>query len=113
MDDEDDEMIINDQDVQRLVIVTQNSGTGEGPKAGAKDSKSISSELDAVINDGLYFYEQELKIKRFSRRKNNSIYENKDGNPRSPRSALGVSNSKIGENAAGSSSLVESGGTSS
>ena len=36
----------------------QNSGTGEGSKAGVKDSKSISSELAAVIDDGLYFYEQ-------------------------------------------------------
>ena len=36
----------------------QNSGTDEGSKAGAKDSKSISSELAAVIDDGLYFYEQ-------------------------------------------------------
>ncbi|KAK6246928.1 hypothetical protein QUC31_018493 [Theobroma cacao] len=116
MDYEDDEMVVNDQDVHRLVIVTQNSGTGDGSKAGAKDSKSISSELAAVINDGLYFYEQELKTKRFSRRKNNSIYENKDGYPRSPRSprgALGVSNLKTGENVAGSSGLEESGGASS
>ncbi|XVF20205.1 hypothetical protein REPUB_Repub11eG0177900 [Reevesia pubescens] len=113
MDDEDDEMVVNDQDVQRLVIVTQNSGTGEGSKAGAKDSKSISGELAAVINDGLYFYEQELKTKQFSRRKNNFIYENKDGNPRSPRSAPGVSNLKTAENAAGNSSLEESGGASS
>ena len=58
-------------------------------------------------------YEQELKTKRFSRRKSNSIYENKDGNPRSPRSASGLSNLKTGENAAGSSSLEESGGASS
>ena len=36
----------------------QNSGTGEGSKAGVKDSKSISSELAAVIDDGLYYYEQ-------------------------------------------------------
>ncbi|XVF05659.1 hypothetical protein REPUB_Repub05bG0191700 [Reevesia pubescens] len=113
MDDEDDEMFFNDQDVQRLVIVTQNSGTGEGSKADAKDSKSITSELAAVINDGLYFFEQELKTKRFSRRKNNSMYENKDGNARSPRGASGVSNLKTGENAAGSNSLEESGGVSS
>ncbi|GMJ08955.1 hypothetical protein HRI_004564700 [Hibiscus trionum] len=113
MDDEEDEMV-NDQDVQRLVIVTQNTGTAEGSKAGPKDSKSISSELAAVINDGLYFYEQELKTKGSSRRKNNSTYENKDGNPRSPRGALGVSNLKTVENAAGSSStLEESGGSSS
>ncbi|GMI92095.1 hypothetical protein HRI_002878800 [Hibiscus trionum] len=113
MDDEDDEMVVNDVDVQRLVIVTQNSWAGDGSKAGAKDSKSISSELAAVINDGLYFYEQELKTKRVSRRKNNSICENKDGNSRSPRDAPGLSNSKIGENAAGSSILEESGGLSS
>ncbi|KAE8733789.1 hypothetical protein F3Y22_tig00000991pilonHSYRG00184 [Hibiscus syriacus] len=112
MDDEEDEML-NDQDVQRLVIVTQNTGAAEGSKAGAKDSKSISSELAAVINDGLYFYEQqELKTKRSSRRRNNSTYENKNGNPRSPRGALGVSNLKTGENAAGSSTLEAYGGSS-
>ncbi|KAE8688842.1 hypothetical protein F3Y22_tig00110954pilonHSYRG00112 [Hibiscus syriacus] len=111
-DDEEDEMV-NDQDVQRLVIVTQNTRTAEGSKAGAKDSKSISSELAAVINDGLYFYEQELKTKRSSRRKNNSTYENKDGNPRSPMGALGVSNLKTVINASGSSTLEESGGSSS
>ncbi|XP_039026395.1 la-related protein 1A-like [Hibiscus syriacus] len=109
--DEEDEMV-NDQDVQRLVIVTQNTGTAEGSKAGAKDSKSISSELAAMINDGLYFYEQELKTKRSSRRKNNSTYENKDENPRSPRGALGVSNLKTIINASGSSTLEESGGSS-
>ncbi|PPD83358.1 hypothetical protein GOBAR_DD19722 [Gossypium barbadense] len=112
LDEEEDDMV-NDQDVQRLVIVTQNSGITEGSKAGAKDSKAISSELAAMINDGLVFYEQELKTKRSSRRKNNSNYENKDGNPRSPRGALGVSNLKTGENAAGSSNLEESGGSSS
>ncbi|XWS53249.1 hypothetical protein CRYUN_Cryun11dG0141500 [Craigia yunnanensis] len=112
MDDEDDDMVVNDQDVQRLVIVTQNSGTAEGSKAGVKDSKSISSDLAAVIDDGLYFYEQELKTKQFSRKKNKSFYENRDGNPRSPRGA-GVSYLKPGENAAGNSSLEESGGTSS
>ncbi|XVE79731.1 hypothetical protein DITRI_Ditri14bG0080400 [Diplodiscus trichospermus] len=112
MDDEDDDIVVNDQDVQRLVIVTQNSRTGEGSKAGVKDSKTISSELAAVINDGLYFYEQELNTKQFSRKKNNSFYENKDGNPRSPRGA-GVLNLKTGENAAGNCSLEEPGGTSS
>ncbi|KAK8361581.1 hypothetical protein V6Z12_A03G048100 [Gossypium hirsutum] len=112
LDEEEDDMV-NDRDVQRLVIVTQNSGITEGSKAGAKDSKAISSELAAMINDGLVFYEQELKTKRSSRRKNNSNYENKDGNPRSPRGALGVSNLKTGENAAGSSNLEESGGSSS
>ncbi|TYI26357.1 hypothetical protein ES332_A05G109400v1 [Gossypium tomentosum] len=108
MDDEDDEMVVDDQDVQRLVIVTQNSGAGDGSKADAKDSKSISSELAAVINDGLYFYEQELKTKRVSRRKNISICDDKDGTSRSPRDAPGVSIPKTGEIAVGYSSLEES-----
>ncbi|XP_017607235.1 la-related protein 1A-like isoform X2 [Gossypium arboreum] len=108
MDDEDDEMVVDDQDVQRLVIVTQNSGAGDGSKADAKDSKSISSELAAVINDGLYFYEQELKTKGVSRRKNISICDNKDGTSRSPRDAPGVSIPKTGEIAVGCSSLEES-----
>ncbi|KAK9022305.1 hypothetical protein V6N11_002582 [Hibiscus sabdariffa] len=113
LDDEDDEMVVNDQDVQGLVIVTQNCWAGDGSKAGAKDSKSMSSDFAAVINDGLYFYEQELKTKRVSSKKNNSICENKDGNSRSPRDAPGVPNSKIGENAAGSCIPEESGGLSS
>ncbi|KAL1098521.1 hypothetical protein V6Z11_D05G105600 [Gossypium hirsutum] len=108
MDDEDDEMVVDDQDVQRLVIVTQNSGAGDGSKADAKDSKSISSELADVINDGLYFYEQELKTKRVSHRKNISICDNKDGTSRSPRDAPGESIPRTGEIAIGCSSLEES-----
>lgn len=42
----------------RTLSDVQNSEAGDGSKADAKDSKSISSELAAVINDGLYFYEQ-------------------------------------------------------
>ncbi|KAK8596447.1 hypothetical protein V6N13_001072 [Hibiscus sabdariffa] len=79
----------------------QNIRTVEVSKAGAKDSKSISSEFAAMITS------------MNSRRKNNSTYENKDGNPRSPRGSLGVSNLKTGENAAGSNTLVESEGSSS
>lgn len=52
---------------------------------------------------------QELKTKRVSRRKSNSICENKDGTSRSPRDAQGVSIPKTGENAVGGSSLEESG----
>ncbi|PPD86819.1 hypothetical protein GOBAR_DD16216 [Gossypium barbadense] len=87
-----------------------NSGAGDGSKADAKDSKSISSELADVINDGLYFYEQveELKTKRVSHRKNISICDNKDGTSRSPRDAPGESIPRTGEIAIGCSSLEES-----
>ncbi|KAL8527335.1 hypothetical protein ACS0TY_005267 [Phlomoides rotata] len=58
VDDEDDEIMINDQAMEMLVIVTQNSEKGERP---AKESKVISSEHASAINDGLYFIEQEQK----------------------------------------------------
>lgn len=101
IDDEDDEMAVNDQDVQRLIIVTQNTGIGEGSRTCKKESKTISSELASAINDGLYFYEQELKTKRSNRKKNNFNVENKDGKSRSFCTAPGLS-SKPGENASGS-----------
>uniref|UniRef100_A0A2N9GYI7 Uncharacterized protein n=1 Tax=Fagus sylvatica TaxID=28930 RepID=A0A2N9GYI7_FAGSY len=86
-----------------------NSRTGQEIKGGGKDSTSISNELASAINDGLYFYEQELKTKRSSRRKNSSTFENRDGNSKFSSSALGVSNSKAGENFAGSVVLEDSG----
>ncbi|KAF7815523.1 la-related protein 1A [Senna tora] len=104
IEDEDDEMVVNDQDVQRLIIVTQNSDLKGGSKGGGKESKSISSELASAINDGLYFYEQELKNKRSNLRKNNC--DNK--NLRSPTNAPGVLNMKLGESISGSSVLEES-----
>ncbi|KAG5517275.1 hypothetical protein RHGRI_037882 [Rhododendron griersonianum] len=59
IDDEDDEMIVTDQAVERLMIVTQNNTeTGEGYGNGLNKSNSISNELASAINDGLYFYEQ-------------------------------------------------------
>ncbi|TXG73406.1 hypothetical protein EZV62_001985 [Acer yangbiense] len=113
IDDEDDETLVNDQDVQRLVIVTQNNWMVEESITAGKGLKSISNELASAINDGLYFYEQELKTKRFNRRKNISSFENKDGNSRYSGNGLGVSYSKAGENSAVSSGHEESGSASS
>ncbi|ESR59631.1 hypothetical protein CICLE_v10014180mg [Citrus x clementina] len=109
IDDEDDENVVVDQDVERLIIVTQNSWAVEGSKTGGKGLKSISNELASAINDGLYFFEQELKTKRSSRRKNSSSFENKDGNLRSSGSTSGVSNSKAVDNSAFSINHEESG----
>ncbi|XP_059625073.1 la-related protein 1A [Cornus florida] len=95
IDDEDDEIVVGDQAVERLVIVTQNNRTGEGFGTGVKESKSISNELASAINDGLYFYEQELKAKQSNRRKNYSSNECKDG------TASAVTNTKAGEFFAG------------
>ncbi|XP_020234034.1 la-related protein 1A [Cajanus cajan] len=101
IDDEDDEMAVIEQDVQRLVIVTQNSDPKQGSRIGAKESKSISNELASAINDGLYFYEQELKHRRSNRRKNNS--DSRDRNIKSPSHNSGVSNIKVVESNGGTS----------
>ncbi|KDP46005.1 hypothetical protein JCGZ_14912 [Jatropha curcas] len=109
IDDEEDETLVNDPDVQRLVIVTQNSRATEGFKTSGKDSSTISKELASAINDGLYFYEQELKTKRSNRRKNSSSFENRDGNSRVTSSAPGVSNSKTSEHSTAGGGHDESG----
>ncbi|WVY90017.1 hypothetical protein V8G54_035531 [Vigna mungo] len=107
IDDEDDEMAVIEQDVQRLVIVTQNADPKQGYRGGGKESKSISNELASAINDGLYFYEQELKHRRSNRsRKNNS--DSRDRNIKSPSHNSGVSNLKAVENI-GANSVEESG----
>ncbi|KAL6524812.1 hypothetical protein OROMI_030405 [Orobanche minor] len=77
-DDEDDEIMVNDQAVEKLVIVTQNRQKGERP---GEESKTICSELASAINDGLYFYEQ-LKSNRSSSRDNKPITGSRDEKPR-------------------------------
>ncbi|KAJ6750493.1 hypothetical protein OIU85_001068 [Salix viminalis] len=109
VDDEEDEMVVHDQDVQRLVIVTQNRRAGEEYKKSGGKSKSISTELASAINDGLYFYEQELKTKRSNRRKNSSSFDNRDGYLRTTNSISLVLNSKAGEISAASCGHEESG----
>ncbi|CAL0307496.1 unnamed protein product [Lupinus luteus] len=106
-DDEDDEMTVIEQDVQKLVIVTQNSDLKQASKSSNKESKSISNELASAINDGLYFYEQELKHRRSNRRKHS--YENKDRYLKSPSHTSAVSNIKAGENISENGVLDESG----
>ncbi|XP_058743130.1 la-related protein 1A [Vicia villosa] len=109
IDDEDDEMAVIEQDVQRLVIVTQN-GDPKKETSGSKESKTISNELASQINDGLYFYEQELiHSRRSNRRKSNS--NNKERSLKSQSHTSGASNINAGENAVGS--VEEPGGNNS
>lgn len=96
--DEDDEMIVNDQAVERLVIVTQNNRLGEEPKTGIKESENISIELASAINDGLYFYEQELRAERSNRRDNSASNESRHGNSKttaSPATRLAASDNFV------------------
>ncbi|PIM98011.1 hypothetical protein CDL12_29512 [Handroanthus impetiginosus] len=107
VDDEDEEIMVNDQAVERLVIVTQNSWMSEGQPA--EESKTISSELASAINDGLYFYEQELNLKRSHRRHNKPINKSRDENPRSSANDASVLNSRTLDYSTGGSSLEVAG----
>ncbi|KAK4762990.1 hypothetical protein SAY86_008758 [Trapa natans] len=104
MDDEDDEIEVYDHDVQKLVIVTQNTKVGKGSQNEGKMFKGLSKELVSAIDEGLYFYEQELKKNRWSHRKNNSSLENGTLTSRSSSLGPGVSHSNAGEHSYRSSS---------
>ncbi|KAL9241082.1 hypothetical protein vseg_015232 [Gypsophila vaccaria] len=95
-DDEDDEILANDQDLERLVIVTQNnSAFGGGRKI--PESKIMTNELASTINDGLFYLEQELKAKRSHRRRNNFNTDSKDGSAKSSNNPTGTLNSRSSE----------------
>ncbi|CAH8362377.1 unnamed protein product [Eruca vesicaria subsp. sativa] len=96
IDDEDDDIAGDDHDIQKLVIVTQNSGRSDGTGIRVTKAKNIPKELASTINDGLYYYEQELKKNQPGRRKNNSHLDSRDGKVK----AEGGMNSKSGENSA-------------
>ncbi|XP_073283796.1 la-related protein 1A-like [Primulina huaijiensis] len=84
-DDDEDNEVVNDHAVERLVIVTQNIRI---TKAAGKESKAMSSELASAINDGLYFYEQELNSRRSPLRLDKPGNERRDENFRhSPKGA--------------------------
>ncbi|CAL1366643.1 unnamed protein product [Linum trigynum] len=107
-DEDDDEMMVDDQDVHRLVIVTQNSTVDGESKSGGTESEPISNEIASAINDGLYFYEQELRARRRNRKKNSSSYEARDGNLRSAINSPGVSHSRTAAGSPGSNAHEDS-----
>ncbi|MQL97058.1 hypothetical protein Taro_029747 [Colocasia esculenta] len=78
-DDEEDDMDATDHDVHRLIIVTQDIRLDKDDTAGLGESEPISNELATAINDGLYFYEQELKAKHSNSQRNVSGFDAKGG----------------------------------
>ncbi|WOL16363.1 la-related protein 1A isoform X2 [Canna indica] len=70
---EGDEIHVNDQDVNRLIIVTQNIKDAKDGKSGSGRPEKMSNELASAISAGLYFYEQELQAKRSSKQSNNKL----------------------------------------
>ncbi|KAL0735362.1 hypothetical protein Bca4012_011572 [Brassica carinata] len=96
IEDEDDDIAVDDHDIQKLVIVTQNSGgRSDGTGISGTKAKTIPKELASTINDGLYYFEQELKKNRPGRKKNNSHLDSRDGIVRG-----GGLNTKVAENSA-------------
>eukprot|EP00252_Welwitschia_mirabilis_P006452 TRINITY_DN17335_c0_g1_i1.p1 TRINITY_DN17335_c0_g1~~TRINITY_DN17335_c0_g1_i1.p1 ORF type:complete len:1129 (+),score=253.09 TRINITY_DN17335_c0_g1_i1:492-3878(+) len=70
---EDEDADVNDHDVQKLVIVTQNFKAKKGDGRDGRDQDVISNELATSINDGLYFYEQELRNGRLANSQKNHL----------------------------------------
>ncbi|KAK9170662.1 hypothetical protein Syun_002802 [Stephania yunnanensis] len=101
IDGEDDLMDGNDQDVQKLMIVTQDFGINENITRNSKEPKSLSNELASTISDGLYFYEQELRAKQCGKQRAICGSGSKDGDPRSSNIAVAFSNSKASASAVG------------
>nr|XP_016438038.1 PREDICTED: la-related protein 1A-like [Nicotiana tabacum] len=83
------------------VVRIQNTRTSQVSGTVGKESKPISTELASAINDGLYFYEQELKATRSSCRSNNSIYGSRDEITRSSGTAAALSKSKNADHSSG------------
>ncbi|MCD7472921.1 La- protein 1A, partial [Datura stramonium] len=78
-----------------------NTRTSQVSGTVGKESKPISTELASAINDGLYFYEQELKAKRSSRRSNNSSNDPRDDITRSSGTGAALSKSKYADHSSG------------
>ncbi|XP_020102845.1 la-related protein 1A-like [Ananas comosus] len=108
VDDEEDEMDVNDQDVHRLIIVTQDIRIDKDDKAGSRESKSISNELASAISDGLYFYEQELQAKR-SGNENISRAEVRDGGSRHSNFGSHTTDSKGSTTVSGNNGYKDTG----
>ncbi|XP_078445119.1 LA RNA-binding protein isoform X2 [Wolffia australiana] len=93
--DEEDEIEVTDHDVDKLIIVTQDIRLDEYCNPAVKESEPISSEVATAINDGLYFYEQELRAKRSSNKKNTQSAETKDVELKSFTSSHPSANLKV------------------
>ncbi|XP_068658863.1 la-related protein 1A-like isoform X2 [Aristolochia californica] len=93
LDDEEDEMDVNDHDVQRLIIVTQNIRVNEDDKSVVRKSKPILGELANAIDEGLYYYEQELRSKQSNCKRNHYGPDAKEGDFKSATGS-GSSHSK-------------------
>ncbi|XP_073111183.1 la-related protein 1A isoform X3 [Elaeis guineensis] len=110
IDDEGDEMDVNDQDVHKLIIITQEIRMDKDDRTGSGESELISNELATAINDGLYFYEQqELRAKRSNNQRNNHGMETKDGYFKPSSLGNSSSSSKVNVNIAISNGPEEAG----
>eukprot|EP01018_Ginkgo_biloba_P038086 Gb_28833 [translate_table: standard] len=106
-DDEEEDLDVNDQDVHRLIIVTQNRKINRGDRRDGREQDAISNELATAINDGLYFYEQELQVgwsENGQRNQQGRETKHTSSDARSTGSGGGAVSSKSSINGVGSSS---------
>ncbi|KAG0447769.1 hypothetical protein HPP92_028183 [Vanilla planifolia] len=106
IDDEEDELDVNDQDMQRLVIVTQvkNNNMSEDEISILMKETPISNELSKTINDGLYFYEQEAQTIQSNGTRNPSTAGIRDADSKNCNLEQSSHNSKVNTNISGSNS---------
>ncbi|KAL0911612.1 hypothetical protein M5K25_019765 [Dendrobium thyrsiflorum] len=109
--DEEDEPDVNDQDVQRLIIVTQvkDIRIDKDEISGLTKADPISNEHATTINDGLYFYEQELQGMQSTGLTNNSRPDIREGESRCSNMGQSSQISKPNANIAGNNGLEEGG----
>ncbi|KAK8942779.1 hypothetical protein KSP39_PZI008882 [Platanthera zijinensis] len=109
IDDEEDEPGVNDQELQRLIIVTQvkDIRMDKDENSGLAKTKPMSNELASTINDGLYFYEQELQEMQSNGRRNNSNAEIKEADSRHSNLGHSPQISKANENTSGNNCSEE------
>lgn len=65
--EDDDDYELSDDQIDKILIVTQNYQSNRPPKHEGHDRTAkwtsrvkMSQELEQVINDGLYYYEEDL-----------------------------------------------------
>ncbi|XP_020692947.1 la-related protein 1A isoform X1 [Dendrobium catenatum] len=111
IEDEEDEPDVNDQDVQRLIIVTQikDIRIDKDEISGLTKADPISNEHATTINDGLYFYEQELQGMQSTGLTNNSRPDIREGESRCSNMGQSSQISKPNANIAGNNGLEEGG----
>uniref|UniRef100_A0A7N0ZZ20 HTH La-type RNA-binding domain-containing protein n=1 Tax=Kalanchoe fedtschenkoi TaxID=63787 RepID=A0A7N0ZZ20_KALFE len=92
--DNDEEDTPSAVDIEKLIIVTQTGRVSGGSEASLQGANAISSEHATAIDEGLYFYEQELNTKPSNNRKSKLNTNTRERNCRSLNPDVGSPQSR-------------------